>query len=83
MSDFPKTKQIIGFTDAGQPLVLPDYSCGQFSPGQSRLLESKTCWYCRYADFRKTADVMLTQSICRCEQKRVHVIQGNKNEGLK
>ena len=83
MTDLPNKEKIIGFTDTGQPLVLPDYGCERFSPGPNRLLVSKTCWYCRYADFRKTADVALTQSICRCERNRVWVMHGNENEGLK
>lgn len=71
---------VIGFTDSGAPIVLPEHVCQCFRPGRDRLLESRTCWYCSYADFRKTTGAQLEQSICRCPQNRVAVIAGSENE---
>ena len=79
MSD---TEKIVGFTDTGQPLVLPEHSCPRFRPGRDRLLQGRSCWYCQWADFRKTADIALTQSVCRCPENRVTVYHGNENEHL-
>lgn len=72
--------RIIGLTDSGEPIVLPEHSCMHFTPGQSPTLAFHTCWYCRYADFRKRTDVMLTRSICRCPQNRADIIPGSENE---
>lgn len=77
----PKTG-FVGFTDTGQPLVLAEGCCEHWLPGKNRTLNSKTCWYCRYADFRKITGVMLTQSICRCPDNRTHIMDEMKNEEL-
>ena len=45
---------IIGFTDEGYPLVLSEHSCKNWLPGARPTLNIRICWYCRYADFRKT-----------------------------
>ncbi|QNL44096.1 hypothetical protein H8790_11725 [Oscillibacter hominis] len=74
--------RIIGLTDSGEPIVLPDHSCAYFIPGKNPTLDFPTCWYCRYADFRKRTDVMLTQSICHCPDNRVDIIPGSENEHL-
>jgi hypothetical protein len=74
------TGGIIGFTDKGYPIVLPEHSCDHFARGISPLLQQKICWYCKYADFRKTCDVMLKQSICRCPENRVHLMPDSEND---
>ena len=83
MPDEKKDRGVVGFSDGGAPIVLPEHSCGRFRPGRDRLLESRTCWYCLWADFRKTTDVTIAQSICRCPGNRVQVLTGNENETLK
>ena len=82
MSDEKGKNGLVGFTDTGQPIVLPEHTCGSFLPGRDRLLESRICWYCRWADFRKTTDTALTQSICRCLKNQVAVVHGSENEHL-
>lgn len=78
-----KTKnEIVGFTDTGQPIVLPEHACPNFRAGRDRLLESRICWYCQWADFRKTTDTALMKSICRCPNNRVTVVHGSENEHL-
>lgn len=71
---------VIGFTDEGCPLVLSEHTCKSWLPGARPTLNIQTCWYCRYADFRKTADVVLAQSVCRCPQNKQHIISGAANE---
>ena len=45
---------VIGVTDDGYPIVTEDYSCPYFT-GTSRSMPAvRECWYCRYADFRKS-----------------------------
>ena len=73
---------IVGFTDEGCPLVLSEHSCKSWLPGARPTLNIRTCWYCRYADFRKTADFVLAQSVCRCPQNRLPIVAGSKNESL-
>ena len=31
----------------------------------------RECWYCRYADFRKSTKLHIRSSICRCMENRV------------
>lgn len=71
---------IIGITDDGQPIVTADYQCPHFTEQAARLTGVQECWYCKFADFRKTCDIMLRQSICRCPQNRVSVLSCVKNE---
>lgn len=71
---------ILGFTDWGQPIISAEYHCPYWLPGKAPTLNSKTCWYCRYADFRKTTDAVLFQSVCRCPENRVGIVRGQKNE---
>lgn len=71
---------IVGITDEGQPIVPPGYSCGNFALGAYPLLNQKICWYCRFSDFRKSTDVMLKQSTCRCPQNRQSVKIDGENE---
>lgn len=73
---------VVGFTDTRQPIILPVHGCKSFLAGRDRLLESRTCWYCKWADFRKTADTSLAQSICRCPNNRVTIVEGMENEKL-
>lgn len=72
----------IGITDTGQPLVLADGCCEYWIPGSHRLLNSKTCWYCQWADFRKTTLITISHSICRCLENRVPIVRGSENEKL-
>lgn len=76
------TNKVIGITDAGQPIVLPEHTCEHWLPGQSPTLNSRTCWYCRWADFRKRTDLTLPQSVCRCPHNRMGVLGGSENEQL-
>lgn len=72
----------VGVTDGGQPLVLADSTCPHWLPGKMPMLDSRTCWYCRYADFRKTTEVILFQSVCRCPHNRLAVLRGQENEHM-
>ena len=74
-------KNIIGITDEGMPIVLPQHCCEHWSSGNVPMFGSKECWYCRWADFRKSAEVTLEQSVCRCPENRVGVMWTGKNEG--
>ena len=41
----------------------------------------RECWYCKYADFRKSTKVHICSSICRCMENRVDTRFGfMKNE---
>ncbi|MEG1687115.1 MAG: sensor domain-containing diguanylate cyclase [Angelakisella sp.] len=71
---------VIGITDAGQPIVTADYQCPHFSEQSVRLIGTQECWYCQFADFRKSYEITLHQSICRCPQNRVRVVEDGKNE---
>lgn len=74
-------KDIIGITDGGMPIVLPQHCCEHWScGGVPMMIGSKECWYCRWADFRKSAEVALEQSICRCPENRVVVMRNGRNE---
>lgn len=73
-------EKAIGVTDEGMPIVLPQHCCPEFVKQANGLCDTKECWYCKYADFRKTVDMTLAQSICRCPQNRVAVIRGGYNE---
>lgn len=75
-----RSDQIIGMTDGGEPIVQPDHTCAFFTPGQRPTLDFPTCWYCRYADFRKRTDMMLSQSICRRPENRRDIFPGSGNE---
>ena len=54
---------VIGVTDDGYPIVTEDYSCPYFT-GTSRSMPAvRECWYCRYADFRKSTKLHIRSSI--------------------
>jgi hypothetical protein len=74
------TTGVVGITDAGQPIVVPDFVCDHFELGTYPLLNQRICWYCRFSDFRKTTDILLKQSICRCPANQKTVRSGRKNE---
>lgn len=74
------TTQMIGITDTGQPLVMAEHTCKFWLPGKVPEDKSKICWHCRYADFRKTSEMILFQSPCHCPHNQVRVIKENKNE---
>ncbi len=71
---------IIGFTDDGCPLVTASYACPFWEEGPQCFSLIRECWYCRYADFRKTNNVVIRQSVCRCPQNRIVVASSLKNE---
>lgn len=75
-----KAESFVGITDTGQPLVLAEGCCAHFAPGKGRLLSSQSCWYCRYADFRKTVEVVLAHSVCRCPSNQVCILTKNEDE---
>lgn len=76
------TVHMIGMTDMGQPIVPADGLCEHWSPGKSPTIQRRECWYCRWADFRKTTEITLQQSVCRCPEARVSVLQGCTNERM-
>lgn len=80
--DMTKADSFVGFTDTGQPLVLADGCCEHFAPGKGRLLCGQSCWYCRYADFRKTVEATLIHSVCRCPGNQVCILKDHENEDL-
>lgn len=73
-------EDIIGFTDEGYPLVTPEYGCIYWRESSVEASYARECQYCHFADFQKTKEIVLRQSVCRCSQKRVSVVQGAKNE---
>ncbi len=77
-----KSSTFIGFTDMGQPLVLAEGCCEYWQPGKNKIIGGKSCWYCKYADFRKTTQVVLSQSVCRCPHNQVSIENGMENELL-
>ncbi|MEG1790129.1 MAG: diguanylate cyclase [Oscillospiraceae bacterium] len=77
-----KVQGIIGITDEGRPIVVADYQCVYFSRQSECLTGVQECWYCKYADFRKTCDINLRQSVCRCPKNQMNVVSGGKNEML-
>lgn len=63
---------IIGYTDTGEPIVGSDHSCIYFKEQDGVLSSAHECWYCLFSDFRKTCEVVMTQSICHCAENRLH-----------
>lgn len=60
-----KADGIIEFTEEGYPVVAGEYSCLCWEAGSGGTFEMRECWYCKYADFRKTTQ-MMQKIICRC-----------------
>ena len=56
---------IIGITDDGYPIVTGEYACPYWQAGTEGLCSMRECWYCKFADFRKTSHMTLQKSICR------------------
>ena len=76
-ADFwPKAEGVIGVTDDGYPIVTGGYACPYWQPGASLLFEVRECWYCKHADFRKTARITLQKSICRNPRCRIVAASG-------
>lgn len=73
---------VIGVTDDGYPIVTGEYGCIHWQAGTVGLCAMRECWYCRYADFRKTTDAALARSICRCPYNRMNIRPSGKNELL-
>ena len=72
--------EIVGVTDDGYPIVTEGYSCPHWV-GTGGLSTMRECWYCKYADFRKSTQVSIHSSICRCAENRVDTQFGfTKNE---
>ncbi|MEG1404887.1 MAG: hypothetical protein RSC52_05205 [Oscillospiraceae bacterium] len=74
---------IIGVTDEGYPIVAHTNSCGLWvgqSPGG--LCPTRECWYCKYADFRKTTAITMQTSICRHPGNKMPIEKDCKNEDL-
>lgn len=67
-----KVDGMIGITNDGYPIVLPNYVCPYFEEDEHMTYNVKECWYCRFADFRKSNEIMLENSVCRHERNRVH-----------
>ncbi len=81
----PQATGVIGITDDGFPIVTGEHSCAYWQPGAGGLYETQECWYCRYADFRKTSQITLQKSICRNPRCRLtpadRIPDKAKNEG--
>lgn len=43
--------------------------CPYFEQDAQSTCTIRECWYCRYADFRKTDEILLDRSICRLNLK--------------
>lgn len=72
---------MIGVTDEGYPKVTEDYCCPHWAGTGGGLASVRECWYCKYADFRKSTAVHISSSICRCQKNRVDTKFGfTKNE---
>ena len=71
---------IVGISDEGNPLVRATYKCGFFTGQPDALCPMQECWYCKYADFRKSETVKIVISICRHPCNRVTVAAGKQNE---
>lgn len=72
---------VIGVTDEGFLIVTHTHHCPHWSPqGADVLCPTRECWYCRWADFRKTTQVRLKYSVCRNPNNQVAVDPGRKNE---
>ena len=62
---------VIGGTDDGHLIVTEDHSCPHFTGTSRKMSGVRECWYCKYADFRKSTKVHIRSSICRCMENRV------------
>ncbi|MEG1780964.1 MAG: diguanylate cyclase [Clostridium sp.] len=71
---------IIGITDAGQPIVTSCHRCPHFEEHVALVPTIKECAYCKFADFHKSNDIALKQSICRCPQNQVAINESERNE---
>lgn len=76
-----KPDGIIGITDDGYPIVTGEHACLYWQAGTLGLCTIHECWYCKFADFRKTSRMTLQKSICRNPRCRI-VSDGTKNEGV-
>lgn len=71
MAEHVPRGSVIGVTDEGYPIVTEDYGCPHFVASSRGLASVRECWYCKYADFRKSTEVHMRSSICRCMENRV------------
>ena len=62
---------MIGISEDGYPIVTGEHSCQHWAAGSGGTFEMRECWYCRYADFRKTPQIVLEKSICRCPSCKI------------
>ncbi|WP_242943102.1 hypothetical protein [Hydrogenoanaerobacterium saccharovorans] len=72
---------MIGITEDGYPIVTGEYSCPNWEAGAGGTFEMRECWYCKYADFRKTTQIVLEKSICHCPS--YHITPGLKGQKKK
>lgn len=77
----PCIDSLVGINDAGFPLVSSTYACCYFKRQADSLCDIEECWYCAYADFRKS-EVQLNISLCRHPYNRVPVLLSKRNENL-
>lgn len=63
---------IIGYSDDCRPIVTPTYCCDLFLGQEDSLCLIQECWYCKYADFRKSIDVKLNHSICHHPKNQIN-----------
>lgn len=81
MTDRQVHSGVIGVTDDGYPIVTEAHSCPRWAGGRKGRPDVKECWYCKYADFRKSTELKIRKSICRCPENRVETRLGfTKNE---
>lgn len=52
-----------------------DHVCRYFEADDTTTYDVKECWYCRYADFRRSNEIMLENSVCRHILNRVKPIR--------
>lgn len=72
---------VVGITDDGYMIVTENHCCPHWNRTDGGLSGVKECWYCRYADFRKSTGVHISCSICRCPENRVDTqMDFRKNE---
>ena len=69
-----KAEGVIGITDDGYLIVTGRHICADWRPDTDCLYPLRECWYCAYADFRKTFVYTLQKSICRNPRRRVATV---------
>ncbi len=70
-----KTSEDLGYSDEGYPLILSYSVCELFEASGDSSYPMKECWYCKHADFRKSTDVVIENSICKNPLKKITIIK--------